>query len=251
NEASMDKLALVCSFLLLSAAFVNSGHNDNLWEAAKGGNLDDLNKALDDGADPNWREDNLGTAALHVASLFDHPNVVKPLLDAGADINQQDDSGRTPVYLASSKGSIHMTSELIEHGADVNIMTNYGSTPLLIATQGGHIDIVEALIKAQADVNLPDNQLGITALHLAAMINNTEIAQLLLRNGAEPKKLDNDGKTPGDYARNKENYSLAKIIDNFTAFAYTYTVTTILITIILTQLAHIHVLLIVRRISKN
>ena len=77
---------------------------------------------------------------------------VKRLIEEGADVNAQDkDLGWNALGEASREGHIEIVELLIEEGADVNV--NAYGTALMFASQYGHIDIVRLLIEAGADVN--------------------------------------------------------------------------------------------------
>ncbi len=59
----------------------------------------------------------------------------------------------------------------------------------MLASQSGHLAIVELLIAAKADVNA-QNYRGTTSLHVAAAMGQTEIASVLLKNGANPNVMN-------------------------------------------------------------
>ena len=59
--------------------------------------------------------------------------------------------------MASMKGYTDIVKLLVENGADVNKKGANGLTALMLASSGGYLDIVEILIKNGADVNAKDN----------------------------------------------------------------------------------------------
>lgn len=69
-----------------------------LHEAVKRGSLDDLNEALDGGADVLARLPT-GETALHLAVAARRPDLVCALLFAGSDVQARDAFGRTPLDL--------------------------------------------------------------------------------------------------------------------------------------------------------
>ena len=94
--------------------------DDDIWSAAKSGNIEAVMK--------------------HIS--------------AGNDINIRSVSGATPLIAASTGGQTEIIRLLIEKGADVNLREDVGgSTALLAAAFFGHTEIVEMLIDKGADVN--------------------------------------------------------------------------------------------------
>ncbi|CAL4135839.1 unnamed protein product [Meganyctiphanes norvegica] len=82
-----------------------------MWKAAKKGVLAFVNKALASGTYVDWQNNNRSNyTALHVAARFNHPAVVKALLDACADKDLQSDGGMTAVYVASLYGNTDVVS---------------------------------------------------------------------------------------------------------------------------------------------
>ena len=116
------------------------------------------------------------TALLH-ASRDGHREVVRALLDAGADVNQVSAGERTsPLLIAAINGHFDLMMELLERGADPRLADLAGSTPLFAALntqyapktrypqqqafkqqETTHLAVMEALLEAGADPNV---QLG-------------------------------------------------------------------------------------------
>ncbi|PRC90614.1 ankyrin repeat domain-containing protein [Solimicrobium silvestre] len=82
---------------------------------------------------------------------------------------------------------------------DVNQRDWSGDSPLHIAVILGDISIVEVLLDNGADVNALDER-QFTALHFAAMKNNAEIIVVLLDKGADRNIKNDDGRKPLDCA---------------------------------------------------
>jgi ankyrin repeat protein len=110
---------------------------------------------------------------------------------AGADINARGQSVR-PLFLAAGEEKLEVVRYLLDEGADVNARENWGSTALIEAASYGHIDIIKELLLRGADINAISEQ-G-TALDIAIIRKNTAAADLLRhRGGKTAREIRNGG----------------------------------------------------------
>uniref|UniRef100_A0A8C5WU27 Notch C-terminal domain-containing protein n=1 Tax=Laticauda laticaudata TaxID=8630 RepID=A0A8C5WU27_LATLA len=90
-----------------------------------------------------------------------------------------------------------------------------GTTPLILAARLGVEGMLEDLISCHADVNAVDD-LGKSALHWAAAVNNVDAALALLKNGANKDMQNNKEETPLFLAAKEGSYETAKVLlDSF------------------------------------
>ncbi len=85
---------------------------------------------------------------------------------------------------------------LVDKGADINAVDNKGYTPLHSAACYGNIKTVEWLLELGAAINAQTADNNSTALHIAAMCGRMELVKLLVGYGADISVMDLDGKTP-------------------------------------------------------
>jgi hypothetical protein len=136
-----------------------------IYTAVKMGNLTELNAILANLTDENKEIlnqviidedsgfiDSDNWKLLFVAVRKRNIEIVKALIEAGADVNTISYSGRTPLFDAVRYHNIEMVKALIEAGADVNKADNDRRTPLFNAVDNGYIEIVKALLVYGADV---------------------------------------------------------------------------------------------------
>src|ERR1700712_3140378 len=128
-------------------------------------------------------------------------------------VNDYAPDGFTPLGLACYFGQFEVARYLVLKGADVNLPSNNGFHvfPLHSAAAGNYTDIARMLIENGAQVNVKQ-QAGATPLHSAAQNGNLELLILLLENGAETNTRMEGGKLPTDLARDKGFEEIAEIL---------------------------------------
>ena len=129
--------------------------------------------------DINWRAGGTGTTALITAADFNQVAIAQLLLSRRADPNIGTDENKTPLLSAAFQGHVEMVRILIDAGADVNAAeTRYGYAPLLDAASHGHVDVIRLLLDAGADREARVKD-GRTAVQLAEHFGHFEAASVL------------------------------------------------------------------------
>lgn len=82
---------------------------------------------------------------------------VKLLVEKGADVNFTDSSGNHPLFWAVITDNFEMSKLLIDSGADVNALNsvnedNYAVPAIMMVPRNNNIEIMELLIDSGADV---------------------------------------------------------------------------------------------------
>jgi uncharacterized protein len=157
-----------------------------------------------------------GETILMTAARTGRPEVLELLLKHGADINARERwFGETALMWAAAENHGDAVRTLIRHGADVNARSNalevprrrngqsilpLGSwTPLMYAARQNALEGTAALIDAGADMNQVDPD-GATALVLAIINANYDVAALLIERGADPNIGDKEARMAALYA---------------------------------------------------
>jgi ankyrin repeat protein len=112
-----------------------------------------------------------GKTALYIATANDDAEMVRLLLEAGANPNVPISGGLHPLSIAADTGSRdEICTLLLKHGADPNVRSPYGnSTPLMKrASIGNQFRLVSLMLEKGGDAALRDDQ-GRTALDYAKM----------------------------------------------------------------------------------
>ena len=76
--------------------------------------------------------DEYNQTALFLAALYNKTDVIRLLLQNGADVNKRC-WGFTSVHQAARMNHTEVIAMLIEYGASINITSNYGDTPIDLA----------------------------------------------------------------------------------------------------------------------
>ncbi|XP_037498060.1 E3 ubiquitin-protein ligase MIB1 isoform X1 [Rhipicephalus sanguineus] len=144
------------------------------------------------GADLNARNKRRQTP-LHIAVNKGHMGVVKTLLDLGCHPSLQDCEGDTPLHDAISKKRDDMLTLLLDHNADITLTNNNGFNALHHAALRGNPSAMRTLLAKLPRPWIVDEKKddGYTALHLAALNNHVEVAELLIHQGHANMDLQN------------------------------------------------------------
>lgn len=165
---------------------------------------------LDRGADPNtshgWEGD--PSAALPVlygaSGSAGNLEITKLLLDCGANPNDGES-----IYHTAQIGRTDILDALLAAGSEISQPDkHWGNTPLyfLAGFQQSSHGFARALIGIRwllehgADPNVPSGERRDTPLHCACRSNSYEMAEVLVKHGADPAQKRQDGRTPYDVA---------------------------------------------------
>ncbi|RKK21198.1 hypothetical protein BFJ67_g17408, partial [Fusarium oxysporum f. sp. cepae] len=183
---------------------------DELVRFVKNGNIEVVKMLLEKGANPRTA-DNYGSTPLHLVSQNGHLEIAKMLLEKGANARAATKNGWTPLHLASKNGHLETARILLEKGADAAAADNDGWTPLHDASRNGHLEIAKILLDNRADTAAANND-GWTPLHDASRKGHLEITKILLDNRADTAATNHDGSTPLHYASGNGHPEITKIL---------------------------------------
>jgi ankyrin repeat protein len=172
--------AAVVKFLIDNGADINSQEQGGSWIGALGGCDDTLVGRC-------WYHTSMRTPLIF-ATQSGHVEVVKLLLEKGADFSLRDAKGMTALMHAAHYDNFDIVKLLLASRADVNVSAENGRTALMLALaplrSENPVNMVRALLRHGADVNASDRN-GRTALSMAQDSGLTELVQLLKERGAK------------------------------------------------------------------
>ncbi|SPR15120.1 ankyrin repeat-containing protein 16 [Orientia tsutsugamushi] len=171
----------------------------DLHEAIRNDDINLVRLMLDSGADPN-EQSVYGATPLHIAIWYNRVDMIYLLLDKNANINAQNKDGRTPLHVAAWHGMNDIIMQILPNSvANINLQDDYGKTLLHFAARNGSKDLVEFLCNRNANIHIKDKS-GKFPIHLAAGDGFKDVVQFLLDLDiyTYPNMInsqDNDGQT--------------------------------------------------------
>jgi ankyrin repeat protein len=180
---------------------------------------------LEHGADPEPVRDTTGETPLHVVAANWDVALAAELVNRGADVARRRADGRTPYAVAELNGNRDVAAWLLAHGASKELSEvdqlvaacsrgdraaigvlltrrpdlrdeigpeHYQS--LYRAAERNDLAALEAMLMCGFDINRPDESIGKTALHVAAMEGWPDAVRLLLAHGASLEIRDREFK---------------------------------------------------------
>jgi ankyrin repeat protein len=188
--------------------------NTPLGAAVVTGDISNVKKLLQSGADPNpsaWHQ----TPVMVVAARKGSVEIVKALIAAGANVNCGFDE--LPLHTAAKKGHLEVVRLLLESGAEVEGYEEDYWTALMSASSAGHLSIVRLLVEQGADVNAWSQ--GETPLMLAASGVHREIYEFLYPLVSDEIRAIGDRDAHKEMAKTlkyesrKQNKAVEKLVD--------------------------------------
>ena len=150
----------------------------SLRNAARKGHNEAVKSLLNEGTDVHTVNVR-GQTPLHLAAMTDNVDVVRMLVDGGADIDVADPGNDIkPLHNAATNGCTNVCEFLLKHGADMDAQTAEGDTALHLAATNKHFDVVSLLLSFHADHGIKNNA-GITAEQIATARDYTAIVDTI------------------------------------------------------------------------
>lgn len=150
NGPNMAQVGLLSS----SSGPVKMEDNHLLMEAVLKENINLVKQLLERGANVNFQEEKAGWGPLHIAVQNCREDIVNLLLCHGAEPCLRKRNGATPFIIAGIMGDVNLLQLFLSKGADVNECDNHGFTAFMEAAMYGHVQALKFLHDQGACVDL-------------------------------------------------------------------------------------------------
>lgn len=138
---------------------------------------------------------------------------IDKLIAGGADVNELD-GGDAPLVMAAYLGHSEIVRKLLEAGADVKAVDpSMKATALHAAAYAGRTEAARLLIEHGIDIDKQGPRNGYTALHDAIWQNNIDTAKVIIEGGANLALKSHDGETPLEFAKSKRRKEIIALIE--------------------------------------
>ncbi|XP_076303972.1 protein phosphatase 1 regulatory subunit 16A-like [Tachypleus tridentatus] len=190
-----------------------------LLEAAARNDIEEVRRLLMLGVSPDSTNED-GLTALHQCCIDDSEEMMKLLIEFGANVNAKDSEQWTPLHAAATCGHLHLVKYLIAKNADLLAVNADGNMPYDICEDDSTLDYIESEMAKQGvtqemidetraatekqmladlkllaenseDLEYRDHQ-GATPLHIAAANGYLTVVEYLLDQHVSTDSVDND-----------------------------------------------------------
>uniref|UniRef100_A0A8C5GSM8 Euchromatic histone-lysine N-methyltransferase 2 n=1 Tax=Gouania willdenowi TaxID=441366 RepID=A0A8C5GSM8_GOUWI len=196
HAAAQKGLLEICYMLVQAGAQVDTKDKElrtPLLEAIVNNHIEVAHYLIKNGACVYHND---GYTGLHHAAKMGNLEIVNMLLETGqVDVNAQDSGGWTPIIWAAEHKHVQVIKSLLNRGADVSISDKELNVCLHWAAYAGNVDIAELVLNAGCSL-ASANLHGDTPLHIAAREGYLECVTLFLSRGADIDILNREGETP-------------------------------------------------------
>uniref|UniRef100_A0A673LNH8 Histone-lysine N-methyltransferase EHMT2-like n=1 Tax=Sinocyclocheilus rhinocerous TaxID=307959 RepID=A0A673LNH8_9TELE len=168
-EAIVNNHVEVVKYLIQTGACIYHAEEDGstgLHHAAKLGNLEVVMLLLSTGQVDINAQDSGGWTPIIWAAEHRHIDVIRALLNRGANVTLRDKEMNVCLHWASFSGSAEIAELILNAGCPLSSVNLHGDTPLHIAAREGYIDCVTLFLSRGADIDIMNKE-GDTPLSLA------------------------------------------------------------------------------------
>ena len=173
------------------------------------GDVAQLRKWLDEGLDPDFVADRIGTG-LMIAAWYGNIPMMELLVARGADVNKANALGERALMHAGWRGQAAAAKWLLEHGARVDSEPMHWGA-LHYAVFAGHAEVAKLLLDNGADINARSTN-GSSVLMMAVYEGHEDMVRQLMARGADNSIRNDRGDDALSWAMKFKRLSIARLV---------------------------------------
>jgi hypothetical protein len=208
--------ALLAAACLAAAARAELPDPVRFGAAIEAGDIVAARTWLEEGLDPNFAGDRIGTG-LMIAAWEGNIPMMELFVSRGADVNWASNVHEQALMFAAWRGRLEAVRWLLDRGAEIN-RKGLEWSALHYASFAGHEDVVRVLLERGADANARSTN-GSSVLMMAAREGRERVAGLLLERGADPAAVNDRGEDALAWAMRHDNPRIARMVATPERFA--------------------------------
>lgn len=175
---NIKSLIFAGSLLISFNVFCQSTLGEQLIDTIKNNNIENVKNIIKQGADVNFKDKKANTALIYAVQAS-NKELVELLLSNNADVNLKKEK---PVYSRETEKFFKLIGKNLDE--DFARYANIGNPALIHAVKACDKEIAQIIIKNGAEINM-QNKYGYTALAMAAQNADKELVELLIQNKAD------------------------------------------------------------------
>lgn len=157
--------------------------------------IETLRFLLENGMNVNLKYNEASCTALHTACSKQHIEIVKFLLQFGADVSLLNGAKQTPLHIACYKGNLELVRTLLIYSDNAKEADYAGNNCLIAAVESQNVEVVLLILDCNIGIET-ENEKGETALDIACLQDHpVSIIQILLAKGANANRFNHQDKS--------------------------------------------------------
>jgi hypothetical protein len=208
--------ALLAAACLAGAARAELPDPARFGAAIEAGDLIAARSWLDEGLDPDFLADRIGTG-LMIAAWEGNIEMMELFVSRGANVNRMNQAREQALMHAAWRGRVEAVRWLLDRGAQLN-RKGLEWSAIHYAAFAGQEEVLRLLLERGADVNARSVN-GASALMMAAREGRDRVAEVLLERGADPALMNDRGDDALTWAMRYDNPRIARMVASPERFA--------------------------------
>lgn len=200
----------------------------NLSDLSQHATIDAIRKIIKKGANINYQDEKYPTPIMY-AARNGRSDLIIALVGLGADISLKRDSGENLLYFAAVSGDVKTVSRILQYPVEIDapikktdfrLKLEYNITTLShlcdkYRNPAINDPIIEMIVEKGANINFTDRNTNTLLMKASVDRSNIDLVRLLLRLGANFKKVNHKGQTALDIAKRLKNEEAVDILTTY------------------------------------